>query len=123
MERYDRHFVSQRIGRAVGAVEFDGTGAGVVIITATGSPARLGFSFTLAGGPEGNEATPALAELLLRTAISQVHKEIAKPTLRMGPDECRSLSSACAPWIGDLEGEPYGMARPGYALQGTRENE
>jgi hypothetical protein len=120
MERYERHFVSQRIGRAIGAVEFGGAGVGVVEITAEGGPARMLFSFTLSGGPEAHPPSPALAEVLLRTAISQVHKDILKPPLE-GVEERRCLSNVCAPWIGDLEVIPYGGATSGYAAQAARE--
>ncbi|NHZ96015.1 hypothetical protein [Massilia sp. CCM 8734] len=120
MERYERHFVSQRIGRAIGAVEFDGDGMGVVEITAPDGPARMVFSFTLSGGPGEHAPTPALAEVLLRTAISQVHKEILKPPLG-GADDSRRLSNACPPWIGDLDVTPYGGATSGYASQANRE--
>ncbi|MDQ1816006.1 hypothetical protein RBA41_22160 [Massilia sp. CCM 9210] len=121
MERYERHFVSQRIGRAVGAVEFDGAGLGVVEIRATDAPARMSFSFTLAGSTDEQQATPVLAEVLLRTAISQVHKELLKPRQPIGTDGHRCLSNACAPWIGDLEVAPYGGATSGYASQAERE--
>lgn len=120
MKRYERHFVSQRIGRAIGAVEFDGDGMGVVEITAPEAPARMLFSFTLSGGPDEHAPTPALAEILLRTAISQVHKEILKPPLG-GTVESRCLSNVCPPWIGDLEAAPYGGATSGYAAQAARE--
>lgn len=116
MERYERHFVSQRIGRAIGAVEFGGAGIGVVEITAEGGPARMLFSFTLSGGEEQHPPSPALAEVLLRTAIAQVHKEILKPPLA-GTEANRCLSNACAPWIGDLETAPYGGATGGFAVQ------
>ncbi|ATQ76487.1 hypothetical protein CR152_19635 [Massilia violaceinigra] len=120
MERYERHFVSQRIGRAVGAVEFDGAGLGVVEIRATDAPARMSFSFTLAGSTDEQQATPVLAEVLLRTAISQVHKELLKPQ-QIGADGHRCLSNACIPWIGDLEAAPYGGSTSGYASQAERE--
>ncbi|NHZ82082.1 hypothetical protein F2P44_22790 [Massilia sp. CCM 8695] len=121
MERYERHFVSQRIGRAIGAVNFDGAGLGVVEITATGAPLRMSFAFTLLDLPDEQEATVALAELLLRTAISQIHKEISKPMAQTGPGE-RRLSAVYAPWIGDLEMAPYGGATAGFALHGARKN-
>ncbi|UOD30040.1 hypothetical protein INH39_32625 [Massilia violaceinigra] len=120
MERYERHFVSQRIGRAIGAVEFAGDGMGVVEITVPEGPARMLFSFTLSGAPDQHALTPALAEVLLRTAISQVHKEILKPPPG-GADDNRCLSNVCPPWIGDLEVMPYGGATSGYAAQAKRE--
>ncbi|RSZ56269.1 hypothetical protein HF313_22145 [Massilia atriviolacea] len=119
MERYERHFVSQRIGRAIGAVEFGGAGLGVVEITAECGPARMLFSFTLSGGPDAHPPSPALAEVLLRTAIAQVHKEMLKPPAA-GTGEQRCLSNACPPWIGDLEEAPYGGATSGYASQPGR---
>lgn len=122
MERYERHFVSQRIGRAIGAVEFGGAGLGVVEITAEGGPARMLFSFTLSGEPDEHPPSPALAEVLLRTAISQVHKEILKPPLA-GAGVCRSLSNVCPPWIGDLEVAPYGGATSGYDTKEDRQGQ
>ncbi|NHZ66499.1 hypothetical protein [Massilia genomosp. 1] len=116
MERYERHFVSQRIGRAIGAVEFDGDGMGVVEITAPDGPARMVFSFTLSGAQDEHPPSPALAEVLLRTAIAQVHKDILKQPLG-GTGEQRCLSNACPPWIGDLEVAPYGGATAGFAAQ------
>lgn len=105
MERYQRHFVSQRIGKATGAVLIDGDGMGVVEITARGGPARMRFSFTLSGAQGEHPPSPALAEILLRTAIGQVHKDMLKPPLAATGE--RRLSNACAPWIGDLEVKPY----------------
>ncbi|HEX8613911.1 MAG TPA: hypothetical protein VF800_21755 [Telluria sp.] len=120
MERYERHFVSQRIGRAIGAVEFDGNGKGVVEITAPGRPASILFSFTLSGGPDRHAPTPALAEVLLRTAIAQAHRDMVKPPPG-GAGPSRRLSNVCAPWIGDLELMPYGGATSGYAARAERE--
>lgn len=110
MRVFSRHFISQKFGRSTGTVQMSDADTGtVVIFTADNGTTPYEFHFSLSQFMRSWQEKFS-EELLLRSAIAQVHRTLQSPTLEM-PAE---LSPEIAPWIGDFSEVPFGGGTGGY---------
>lgn len=122
MTIFSRHFVSQKLGRAVGTVQLDGSGEGTVSVNFVADGVKpQKFTFSVDQFSQ-RTANGSLEELVLRTAIALLHRR--SPGDADGAVD--ALRPETPPWIGDFSEAPFGGATSGYpratAATGERRN-
>ncbi len=108
MALFLRHFISQKLGRATGTVALT-EDAGIVAISITDPPGTT-HQFTV--DPTGfTEPDGQISEeLILRTAVAQLHRNMHTPAA----EAATKLVPGLAPWIGDFTDSPPGSGTGRY---------
>ena len=109
---YVQHFVSQRLGRGIGTVDYTDGECGRVHIELTEPDVHhLDYDFKVADFAGHCPDQAAFDQTVLRIAIAQAHRDLRKPA---GTDGAQRLSTGVLPWLGDLGAAPYGGGTVGF---------
>lgn len=111
MEKYTRYLTSQHLGRVTTTVSFDALYGGVVQLTAElGSVSAINLSIPVDVLKMLDNSPDDWRELVIRLAVSQAHKCIAKGACATS---LVALDFEATLWRGDVLSIPYGGATLG----------
>jgi hypothetical protein len=119
MSLYRRHFISQKFNRAVGTVKQDQPDqffVKIVFMSDVLAPREFKWSagFTLSAHEHGT-----VEELVLRSAIAQLHKNFDD----FPPDQVHLLRADITPWIGDFSEEVSAAGTVGFKTRGALQSD
>jgi hypothetical protein len=113
MVSFERHLVTQRLGRVFVTVQVDTSGNGKVALTSERLPSLGGaLDFTMAELAELCGKGKSWVELATRLAVAKAHR-LCRPKDQGGQPLCGRLDLHVRPWIGDITLVPFGGATEG----------
>lgn len=109
---YVQHFVSQRLGRGVGTVNYEDLDRGRVHIALSEPDVHhLDYDFKVADFAGRYPVNGCFDQTILRVAIGQAHRDLRKSG---AAGAAQRLSLGVLPWLGDLSDAPYGGGTVGF---------
>ena len=114
MSDYQKYFVSQHFGKALGTVELRENDGTVTISPAQEDSHIVTFTFGTARLAQFVRVADQQCETALRIAIQQAHKWVAQHGADGLDNAPHELALETSPWIGDLTEVQYGGATSGY---------